>query len=73
MKNLLNVKQLQSLLGVGKDWVYERVRSGQLPFYKIGRGLRFKESEIESFLEQSNKSKNRDKFQEVKKGGQNER
>lgn len=50
MTKMLSVKEIQIILGVGKDWVYERVKKGEIPSYKMGRYIRFNEEEVKSKL-----------------------
>ena len=52
---LLTVKEVAELLRVPVSWVYEHTRgrgSDRLPFIKLGKYLRFRLPEIESYLEQ---------------------
>jgi excisionase family DNA binding protein len=47
---LLTVEELAEILRVPKSWIYSH--QDQLPTVRLGRYVRFKRSEIESFLEQ---------------------
>jgi excisionase family DNA binding protein len=47
---LLTVEELAEILRVPKSWIYSH--QDQLPTMRLGRYVRFKRSEIESFLEQ---------------------
>ena len=47
----LTPDQLALYLGVTKQWVYERVHLGELPYIKVGRFLRFRKSVIDKWLE----------------------
>ena len=52
-KRLLTVQEVAELLHVPVSWVYERTRrrgSGQLPHLKLGKYLRFEESEVTDFV-----------------------
>jgi len=51
MEKLIDIKQIQEILGVGKDWIFERVKRGELQSHKLGRYLRFKASDIETLIE----------------------
>jgi excisionase family DNA binding protein len=53
MKNLITIKEVQALLGVGKDWIYDRIKRGDLKAYKLGRYLRFNMDDIETLVEKS--------------------
>jgi excisionase family DNA binding protein len=47
---LLNAGQVAELLAVRRSWVYEAVRSGQLPCLRVGRHIRFKRAMLEDWL-----------------------
>jgi excisionase family DNA binding protein len=47
---LLTVEELAEILRVPKSWIYSH--QDQLPTVRLGRYVRFKRSEIESFLDQ---------------------
>ena len=53
MEELISPKELSKLLKVSKPWPYIMVKRGKLPFYKLGRVVRFRLSDIESYLERS--------------------
>jgi excisionase family DNA binding protein len=52
---LLTAEQLAKALQVNKATVYERVKAGTIPFYKVGRFVRFNLSEV---LESQRKKEN---------------
>jgi excisionase family DNA binding protein len=43
---LINLEQLAEKLGVKKSWVYQRTRTKQIPSYRIGKYLKFNETEV---------------------------
>lgn len=54
LDELLTVEEVASLLKVPKSWVYEHTRkrgTERLPHIKLGKYLRFFESEVREFLE----------------------
>jgi excisionase family DNA binding protein len=53
MKNLVTIKEVQAMLGVGKDWIYDRIKRGDLRAYKLGRYLRFDTADVEGLVEKS--------------------
>jgi excisionase family DNA binding protein len=56
---LLTVDEVAQLLKVPKSWVYGRTRfrgTGQLPFIKLGKYLRFEERAIRAFLAQQRRN-----------------
>jgi excisionase family DNA binding protein len=49
---LLDAGQVAELLNVPKSWVLESARSGAIPCVRLGRYVRFSESDVLSWLEQ---------------------
>lgn len=48
---VFTVETLAEYLGVSKQWIYERVRRKEIPFIKVGKFPRFREAEIETWLD----------------------
>lgn len=48
--NMLTAKQVAALLNVPKKTLYEEYRHWGLETYKVGRGLRFPEQSVMSWL-----------------------
>jgi len=45
-------EELERLFGLSRSyWQKNRVRGGGIPFYKIGRSVRYRLSEVEAFFE----------------------
>jgi excisionase family DNA binding protein len=51
LSNLLTVEELSKVLKVKRSWIYEKVRQGRIPHYKLGKYLRFDLFEIKKWLE----------------------
>ena len=49
--SLLGVKGLAEYLGVSDQWVYERVQLKEIPYIKVGKLLRFRKSDIDTWLD----------------------
>jgi excisionase family DNA binding protein len=49
---LVPAREAAAALGMSTAWVLDRFEAGELPGYKIGRAVRFKESELVEWLEQ---------------------
>lgn len=47
---LLDAKDAAALLTVRPSWVYEAVRAGTLPHYKIGKHIRFVRTDLARWL-----------------------
>ena len=48
---LIDIDELCQILNVKKSYVYSLTHTKQIPYYKIGGHIRFKLSEIETWLE----------------------
>jgi excisionase family DNA binding protein len=48
---LLSIAQLCQELGMGKSWVYRRLRSGEIPSVRLGRSIKVRRDELEEYLE----------------------
>ena len=48
---LLSIPQLCQELGMGKSWIYRRLRSGEIPSIRLGRTIKVRREELEQYLE----------------------
>jgi excisionase family DNA binding protein len=48
---LLSIPQLCQELGMGKSWVYRRLRSGEIPSVRLGRTIKVRRDELEQYLD----------------------
>lgn len=51
LEALLDPKQVAELLGVNRDFVYNRVEDGTLAHIKMGRLLRFRREDVQAFID----------------------
>jgi excisionase family DNA binding protein len=47
---LLSIPQLCQELGMGKSWIYRRLRSGEIPSVRLGRTIKVRRDELEYYL-----------------------
>lgn len=52
---LLNVKQVQELLGLSERTVFRLIKSGDLKGFKAGREWRFEQSDIDTYIAEQRK------------------
>lgn len=45
-KKLINIDGMADQLGVPVSWIYSRTRTKEIPFYKIGKYVRFDPREV---------------------------
>ncbi len=48
---LLSIPDVCQQLGMGKSWVYRRLKSGQIPSIKLGHNIKVKRQDLEQYLE----------------------
>jgi excisionase family DNA binding protein len=48
---LLSIPQLCQELGMGKSWIYRRLRSGEIPSLRLGRSIKVRRDELEEYLQ----------------------
>ena len=54
--NLIGIIELARKLNVQPSWIYSRTRTNDIPHYKVGKYVRFDESEIWEWLKQQNEA-----------------
>jgi excisionase family DNA binding protein len=48
---LLSIPEVCQELGMGKSWVYRRLKSGEIPSVKLGHNIKVKREDLEGYLE----------------------
>ncbi len=48
---LLSIPEVCQELGMGKSWVYRRLKSGEIPSIKLGHNIKIKREDLEQYLE----------------------
>jgi excisionase family DNA binding protein len=48
---LLSISEVCRELGMGKSWVYGRLRSGEIPSIKLGHNTKVKRSDLEQYVQ----------------------
>ncbi len=48
---LLSIEQVCQELGMGKSWIYHRIKSGEIPSVKLGRNIKVKREDLDQYLE----------------------
>ncbi len=49
-QNLIGIKTMAAMLDVPESWIYSRTRTGEIPHYKVGKYVKFNESEVMEWL-----------------------
>jgi len=50
-KDFLDINELSECLSIKRSTLYAKVESEEIPFYKIGRLIRFKKEDVERWME----------------------
>ena len=53
-QNLIGIKKMASKLDVAVSWLYSRTRTNDIPHYKIGKYVKFNESEVWEWFKAQN-------------------
>jgi|SRR5829696_3981488 len=48
---LLSIKEVCEELGMGKSWVYQRLRSQEIPSIRLGGAVKVKRADLDAFIE----------------------
>jgi excisionase family DNA binding protein len=49
--DLLSIPEVCQELGMGKSWVYRRLRSGEIPSIKLGHNIKVKRQALNQYIE----------------------
>ena len=49
--DLLSIAEVCQEIGMGKSWVYKKIRSGEIPSVKLGRNIKVSRRDLEGYLE----------------------
>ncbi len=49
---MMNAAQVAEYLGVKVSWLYDNYRQEGIPSYRVGRGLRFRQSDLDHWLDE---------------------
>jgi excisionase family DNA binding protein len=50
-QQLLSLKEVRQELGMSKGWVYQRIRSGEIPHVKLGHNIKVRREDLEAYLQ----------------------
>src|SRR5215216_2940948 len=48
---LLSITEVCQELGMGKSWVYKRIKGGEIPSVKLGNNIKVPREDLEQYLE----------------------
>jgi excisionase family DNA binding protein len=53
---LLSVQEVSERLGMGRSWVYNQIRSGELPSVQLGGTVKIKREDLEQYIQSHHRS-----------------
>ena len=53
---LLSVQEVSEQLGMGRSWVYNQIKSGELPHVQLGGTVKIKREDLEQYLQRQHRS-----------------
>jgi excisionase family DNA binding protein len=53
---LLSVQEVSEQLGMGRSWVYNQIRSGELPSVQLGGTVKIKREDLEQYIQRHHSS-----------------
>lgn len=51
MENMMTVEEAAKYLGVNNSFIRKKVQTSEIPYFKVGKYLRFRKSEMDKWLE----------------------
>jgi excisionase family DNA binding protein len=54
-KEFLTIKEVSEYLGLKESTLYHHVENGDIPYYRIGRLIRFRKQEVDKWMEGNKK------------------
>ncbi len=49
--DLLSIPEVCQELGMGKSWVYRRLKSGEIPSIRLGHNIKVKRQDLNQYIE----------------------
>src|SRR5918911_884418 len=48
---LLSIKEVSEVLGMGRSWVYQQIRSGQIPSIQLGGSIKVRREDLQEYIQ----------------------
>ena len=53
---LLSIQQVGEVLGMGRSWVYQQIRSGEMPCVQLGGSIKVRREDLEEYVQKHRRS-----------------
>src|ERR671932_2787863 len=58
---LLSIQQVGEVLGMGRSWVYQQIRSGEMPCVQLGGSIKVRREDLEEYVQKHRRSDSNEK------------
>ena len=58
---LLSIQEVGEVLGMGRSWVYQQVRSGRMPSVQLGGNIKVRREDLEEYIQKYRRSNGNEK------------
>jgi excisionase family DNA binding protein len=55
-EELLSIPEVRQRLGMGKSWVYQRLKSGEIPSVRLGNNFKVKRQDLEEYIRKNRRN-----------------
>ena len=53
---LLSIPEVSEVLGMGRSWVYQQIRSGQMPSVQLGGSIKVRREDLQEYIQKHRRS-----------------
>ena len=53
---LLSIQQVGEVLGMGRSWVYQQIRNGEMPSIQLGGSIKVRREDLEEYIQKHRRS-----------------
>ena len=57
---LLSVEEISEMLGMGRSWIYQQIRSGEMPSVQLGGSIKVKREDLQAYIENRRRASKHD-------------
>src|ERR671932_1248989 len=58
---LLSIPEVSEVLGMGRSWVYQQIRSGEMPSIQLGGSVKVKREDLQEYIQRHRRSNSNEK------------
>src|SRR5919202_1497652 len=58
---LLSIPEVSEVLGMGRSWVYQQIRSGEMPSIQLGGSIKVRPEDLQEYIQRHRRSNSNEK------------